>query len=895
MKRVLRNRRNAPIIISSDEDESEKNEKKEVKKKVVRKKISVEDDKKETINKGKRKRVGNVQVRSKRIKEQNVDENDDKDVITKEKVEECVRVKGVKRKKEDIDESDVSNERKVRLKRDLSVVKNSNEDLSLERPRKEIDIENFSTECVEWTDVDYICEVQNIDKQVAENIVKLFKDDNTIPFIARYRKSMTGGMEPDQLRSVKECFDRVKVIKHRAATIIKAVDKLGKWTPQIHSAITSTKSEDDLEYIYSMFKVKPKRSLAERAMLLGLGPISNAVIEGKKIPSISSLVDQENTELQSEQQVREGIVHIIADIISKNKDTFDKVRMLEKASTMEILTVRSKTNDTSKDRKKDLHGEKYEIYFNFKSNTRIIKPHQILAINRAESQKILAVKIVIPDSLVDRFKNYCSNIFRFGARASSLHSTLLKDSIDYAYKKFIKPLIVRRVRSELTEKAENASIEVFAINVKQLLLTPPVRGKVVLGIDPGFSHGCKLAVVSEQGNVLETAIIYPHRKTEGSEKSIQILTDLVRKYNSTVVALGNGTACRETEVFLSNLIKSNAFDPFDVSYTIVDEAGASVYSCSSEAKLEFANLDPNIISAISIARRIQDPLAELVKIEPKYLGVGMYQHDLPEKQLIQSLNEVVTEAVSFVGVDVNTASLSLLRKVAGLNLSRATNIIEWRNKHGPFLNRRQILNVRGIGKKTFEQCAGFVRILPETVVVAGSKVNKSEDPDNSLNFLDQTWIHPESYATADKFLKSSGCNVEEIGSLPFIEKIKSYVKDGGSSFHKKFQTDEATLEVIIKGLTMKKDEDIRVKSHSPLFRASLRNIEDLTNGTILSGAIRNITHFGVFVDVGVGRNGLMPTKWCKNQTLCIGQRVEVKVINVEHRRNRFTLELMKVL
>lgn len=885
MKRVLRNKQNAPIIISSDDDEDEK---KEIKRKVVKKEVQVEGEK----GKGK-KRVGNV--RGKKVKVENINEKDDNKVD-----EECIRVKGVKRKKEDTDES--HNAKKVRLKKDdLSVVvKKSKEDVSLEgqRKNKEIDIGNFPNECVEWTDVDYISEVENIDKQVAENIVKLFKDDNTIPFIARYRKNMTGGMEPDQLRSVKESFDRVNVIKHRAAVIIKAIDKLGKWTPQIHSAIMSTKSGDDLEHIYSMFKVTSKQSLAERAKSLGLGPISNAVIEGKEIPPLSSLIDREKKELQTEQQVREGIVHIIADIISKNKGTFDEVKILERASIIEIQTARSKANDTSKNGKRDVDREKYEIYFNFKSNTRIIKPHQILAINRAEAQKVLGVKIVIPDSLIDGFKNYCLNsLFRFGARPSSaIHLALLEDSIDYAYKKFIKPLIVRRVRSELKEKAENASIKVFSINVKQLLLTPPVRGKIVLGIDPGFSHGCKLAVVSEQGNVLETAVIYPHRRTEGgSEKSIKILTDLVRKYKSTVVALGNGTACRETEVFLSNLIKSNAFDPFDVSYTIVDEAGASVYSCSSEAKLEFASLDPNIISAISIARRIQDPLAELVKIEPKHLGVGMYQHDLPEKQLIQSLNEVVTEAVSFVGVDVNTASHSLLRKVAGLNVSRATSIIEWRNKHGPFLNRRQILNVKGIGSKTFEQCAGFIRILPETVTVTGSKVKKSKDPDNSLNFLDQTWIHPESYAIANEFLKSSGCNVEEIGSLSFIEKIKSYVKDGGSNFRKKFQTDEATLEVIIKGLTMKKDEDIRMKSHCPLFRASLRNIDDLTEGTLLSGAVRNVTHFGVFVDVGVGKNGLMPTKCCKGQTLCIGQRVEVKVVSIEHKRNRFILELIKAL
>ncbi|XP_043503760.1 S1 RNA-binding domain-containing protein 1 [Polistes fuscatus] len=884
-KETLRNKRSRLIFTSSDEDEDEK---KEIVKEVVKENVTVKDDKKATMNKG--KRVRNAHVRKKRKKEENVDENDDdEDAIPKEEVDKCMDVKNLKRSIKDEDDSQMtnSNAKKRKLEKDLSV----------EREKKNIDINKVCGECVEWTNVDYICEVQGIGKQQAQNIVKLFQEENTIPFIARYRRNMTGGMEADQLRFAKECFDKANAIKRRANTIIKAIDKLGKWTPEIHSAVVSTKSEDDLEHIYSMFKVTSKQSLAERAKSVGLGPISNAVIEGREIPSLFSLVDQEKTGLQTEEQIKEGIVHIIADVISKHKVIFDKVKMLEKEFIMDIHTVPLKTKDTSKNKKveKSVDKEKYEIYMNFKSKTSYIKPYQILAINRAESQKVLTVKILIPDRLVGLFKDYCMTFFKSGVQASNLHLTLLRDSIDYAFKKFIKPLIVRRIRSELKERAESASIEVFATNVKQLLLTPPVRGKIVIGIDPGFSHGCKLAVVSEQGNVLETAIIYPHKKTQNSEKSSIILIDLVRKYNGTVIALGNGTACRETERFLANLIKSKAFEPLDVSYTIVDESGASIYSCSTEAKLEFNNLDPNVISAISIARRIQDPLAELVKVEPKHLGVGMYQHDLPQKQLMQSLNEVVTEVVSFVGVDINTASHSLLRKVAGLNQSRATNIIEWRNKHGPFLNRQQILRVKGIGNTTFEQCAGFIRILPETVVVAGSKIKKSKDINESLNFLDQTWIHPESYPVAYKFIKSAGCNVEEIGSLSFIEAIKAFVEKDGPNFLNKFQTDEDTLEVIKTGLTTKKDEDIRMKFQSPLFRSCLRNIEDLTDGTLLSGAVRNITHFGVFVDVGVENNGLMPTRLCKGQTLYVGQRVEVKVVNVDHRRNRFNLELIRTI
>lgn len=880
MTRVLRNKLHVPVIISSDENEDIK----EIKKPDIKKRIKKEVNEKSTTTRS--KRTNNVEPKGKKkIKQEDIEEIDDKEVVLTKETEH-VKAKSVKRKNEDTDTAQISSKKQTKLKKSLPDIKSFNEDSS----SKPIHLKNNSTECLEWTDVDYISEVQDINKQIAQNIVKLFKDDNTIPFIARYRKNLTGGMEPDQLRSVKECFDQVKVIKQRATTIIKAIDKLGKWTPEIHSTIVSTKSIDDLEHIYAMYKVGSKQSLAEKAKLLGLGPVSIAVLEGKEIPPLSSLINPDKEELHSEQQVKDGIVHIIADSISKNKNTLEKVKMLQNTLVVDIQTSQLKANGVSKEGKKKIDEPKYETYFNFRSNTRFIKPHQILAINRAEAQKILSVKIILPDSLVDAFKRFCLTFYRSAIRASNLHLTLLQDSIDYTYKKFIKPLIVRRIRSELKEKAEHASIEVFATNVKQLLLTSPLRGKTVLGIDPGFFHGCKLAVVSEQGNVLETGVIYPHKKTGTTEESARTLVNLVKTYNCTILALGNATACRETEVFLSKLIEDKAFEPVDVSYTIVDESGASIYSCSSEAKSEFPDLDPNIISAISIARRIQDPLAELVKVEPKHLGVGMYQHDLPEKQLLQSLNEVVTEAVSFVGVDINTASHSLLKRVAGLNIARATNIIEWRNKNGPFVNRQQITSVKGIGSKTFEQCAGFIRIRPETALIA-----KPKDPKQCLNFLDQTWIHPESYSITNQFLKAAGCNVEQIGSIPFIEKIKSFVERNDASLCKKFETDEATLQVIIKGLSMQKDEDIRTKSNRPLFRASLKTIDDLSNGTSLSGAVRNVTHFGAFVDIGVGRNGLIPIKWCKGMTLCVGQYVEVKVINIDHSRNRISLELIKAL
>ncbi|OAD53888.1 S1 RNA-binding domain-containing protein 1 [Eufriesea mexicana] len=759
------------------------------------------------------------------------------------------------------------------------------------------DIPFNSVECKEWDVVDYISETNNVERHITENVVKLFSNDNTIPFIARYRRDMTGGMEPDKLRALKESLNHANLIKQRAEIILKAIDRLGHWSPNIYSVIVSVKCLDDLEHIYSLFKPASKRTLAERAKELGLGTISDLVLQGHTLPALSSIIDRKKDGLKSEQQIIDGIIHIIADTINKNKIVFDKVKELQSESVIKIETTKYKTNSKRTDNKeKDIH-RKYETYYDFNTNTKYIKPHQILAINRGEIQKILTIKITLPDSFERDFKKHCYKQYKVAMNVSKIHSKLLNESIDYAYTKFIKPLVVRRVRSEMKQKAEIASIEVFVTNVKQLLLTPPVRGKIILGIDPGFLHGCKLAVISEQGDILETGVIYPHKNVEGSyDKSVNVLINLVTKHKATILALGNATACRETEAFINKLIKSNAFGLIDVSYTIVDESGASIYSCSSEAKSEFPNLDTNLISAVSIARRLQDPLAELVKIEPKHLGVGMYQHDLPVKQLLTALNEVVSEVVSFVGVDVNTASRCLLKRVAGLNTSKANNIIEWRSKFGPFKNRHQLMDVKGIGSKIFEQCAGFIRILPETSITDNSEkcksINKSKQ---TCNLLDQTWIHPESYKIAERFLKYCNCNIENLGITEFIEKVKLCAEEGISTLAKKFDTNEATMEVIIKGLSMKKNEDVRLKYNSPLFRRSMFNINDINVGMSLTGAIRNSTHFGAFVDVGAGKDGLIPTRWLKNGTVSIGQRVEVKVLSVDPKRGRITLELVNAL
>ncbi|KAL6259586.1 hypothetical protein P5V15_009503 [Pogonomyrmex californicus] len=877
MKRNLRSKCNQPIIELSDSDDDtykiskkpkdedyviEEHEKKE--------KITV--DKEQPIKKRIRKNVQSKDVKRKSVKRKNQEKSLEIFSNKKSKLKASSST--------DFTDAKVSQSQNQKdlIKTDIK------EDLKI----KEKFNSSFS-QCAEWTDVDYISEINNVDRHIVENVVKLFKEDNTIPFIARYRKNMTGSMEADQLRALLDSFEQAKIIKNRAATIIKSIDKLGKWSPELHSTITSTKSLADLEHIYSLYKPSAsRRLLAEKARALGLGSVSDAILQGQKIAPLIFLVDEQREGLRNEQEVRSGIVHIIADLISKDKQIFDRVTSLRKTSVIEIHTTECKTTEDSK----NVNGRKYEQYFNFKSRVNAIKPHHILAINRAESQKIISVKIVIPDAFERAFKECC--LSRYATTCDQqeremIHWDLLNESIDHAYKKLIKPQVIRRVRSEMKEYAEKASIEVFATNVKQLLLTPPVRGKIVLGIDPGYRHGCKLAVVSGQGNVLETAVIYPHNNP--FKDAADALARLVNKYGCAIIALGNATACRETELFLTKVIKSEMFNTPNVMYTIVDECGASIYSCSPQAKSEFPDLDPNLVSAISIARRLQDPLAELVKIEPKHLGVGMYQHDLPEAQLTKTLSEIITEVVSFVGVDINTASLYLLQQVAGLTRSRSTSIIEWRTKNGPFKNREELLNVKGIGSKTYEQCAGFIRILPETATVSETTSERKKKSKSDFNPLDQTWIHPESYAIADKFVKHCQCKLNDIGTPAFIERINSQARTGYGKLAAQYGTDETTMETIIKALSMQKDEDIRSKLSQPLFRNSVRRIEDLTVGTVLSGVVRNVTHFGSFVDVGVGKEGLIHVTRMKKD-LHIGQRVEVKVVNVELTRQRIGLELM---
>ncbi|XP_069678482.1 S1 RNA-binding domain-containing protein 1 [Periplaneta americana] len=775
---------------------------------------------------------------------------------------------------------------------------------------------------MEWKEEDMVSEMEQIELWIARNIIRLFDEDNTIPFIARYRKEMTNDMSPEKLRDVKDSYEMVKSIKAKAATVMKNIAKLGKLTPYLERCIRGARSLNELDHIYSPFKPGSKNTLAERARQLGLEDAANAILTGSRIVYIEQLVNPEKKGLQSVKEVELGLQHIIADVISKDRGVLDFLHRMKEDAKTYIETTKARATKEPKNNAKNVKKEagsskdhhkdkvdvesKFENYFKFSMPVKYIKPHQVLAVNRGENLKVLSVKINIPDWVLRRLTNYCYSQWFCKGIQYPIRSRILDESIKDAYARLIQPLLVRQVRSELTKKAEHAAVEVFATNLKKLLLSPPFRGQNVLGIDPGYRNGCKIGVTSHTGNVLAMDVIYPRfgcKVDPHSDPNAFKLKDMLTKYKCEVIALGNGTACRETETYLSELIQYGWFAPLDVKFTIISEQGASIYSCSPVARKEFPDTDPNTISAVSLARRLQDPLAELVKVEPKHLGVGMYQHDVPEKQLSATLDEVVVECVSFVGVDVNTASDCLLRRIAGLNSSRAEKIIEWRSANGSFINRHQLKKVKGIGAKTFEQCAGFIRIIPETIQKGSSNFSGSSQSkktnvtdDDGENPLDRTWIHPESYSVAMKFISKCDVKLEDLGKPHFIEKVNRTVRSLGlQNLAAELNVPEALMKLISEGLQQTPEHDLRAQFQEPLFRRGVTSMEDIQTGAILTGRVQNVTHFGSFVDIGVGQDGLIPQSRLHSVRPQLGDRVEVKVYSVDLQRRRITLDLVKIL
>ncbi|XP_023443885.1 S1 RNA-binding domain-containing protein 1 isoform X2 [Dasypus novemcinctus] len=784
-----------------------------------------------------------------------------------------------------------------------------------------------------WDIVQVLSERTNIELWVCANIIRLFNDDNTIPFIIRYRKELINNLDADSLREVRQTLEELRAVAKKVHSTIQKIKKEGKMSECLLKALLNCKTFEELEHVSAPYKTGSKGTKAQRAKQLGLEVAARTLLENPGTLNLLSYIRPNVKGLSALQDIETGVQHILADMIAKDKDTLDFIRKL---CQNRYICIQSSLAKVSSKKVNDKDVDKFLLYQNFSCNIRNIQHHQILAMNRGENLKILTVKINISDGVKNEFCRWCvQNRWRPRSFARPELMKILYNSLDDSFKRLIYPLLCREFRAKLTSDAEKESVMMFGRNLRQLLLTSPVPGRTLMGVDPGYKHGCKLAIISPTSQILHTDVVYLHCG-QGFREAEKIKR-LLLNFNCSTVVIGNGTACRETEAYFADLIMKNYFSPLDVVYCIVSEAGASIYSVSPEANKEMPGLDPNLRSAVSIARRVQDPLAELVKIEPKHIGVGMYQHDVSQTLLKATLDSVVEECVSFVGVDINICSEVLLRHIAGLNANRAKNIIEWREKNGPFVNREQLKKVKGLGPKSFQQCAGFIRInqdyirtfcsqqtesagqIQEVAATSSGCVEvtnekqgkkKSKTAVNVVlkpNPLDQTCIHPESYDIAMRFLFFIGGTLCEIGKPEMQQKINFFLeKEGIEKISERLQTTVHTLQVIMDGLSQPESFDFRTDFDKPDFKRSIVCLEDLQVGTILTGKVENATLFGIFVDIGVGRSGLIPirnvteaklskTKKRRSLGLGPGERVEVQVLNIDIPRSRITLDLIRVL
>jgi len=715
--------------------------------------------------------------------------------------------------------------------------------------------------------VKILCNELNIGEVQVKNTIKLIDDGNTIPFIARYRKEATGGLDDVTLRKFYERLNYLRNLQDKKEEVKRLISEQGKLTKEIEEAIEKAETITEVDDIYRPFRPK-KRTRATIAKEKGLEPLANIILsqeyEENLLEIAKQYVDQEK-EILKEDDAISGALDIIAEEISDNAEYRKFIRNITFKEG--IIVTKAIKQETSP----------YEMYYDYKEAVRSIPPHRVLAINRGEREEFLSVKIEAP---FEKIISYLEDKIIKREKDKEYLQRVIKDS----YQRLIAPSIEREIRNELTEKAQEQAIKVFAENLRNLLMQPPVKGKVVLGFDPGFRTGCKVAVVDETGKLLDTATVYstaPQNDIEGSKK---IMKELIYKYNVDIISLGNGTASRESEIFISDLIKEIEKESGKkIYYVVVSEAGASVYSASEVAREEFPDINVSLRGAISIARRLQDPLAELVKIDPKSIGVGQYQHDVSQKRLDETLKGVVEDVVNSVGVDLNTASVSLLSYVAGINSSIAKNIVEYREKNGKFKDRKELLKVKRLGEKTFEQCAGFLRI-PE-----------SENP------LDNTAVHPESYGVCIKFLEVLGLSLEDVKNKNLSNLDELVEKNGGAEeIARKINCGLPTLLDIIKEIK-KPGRDPREELPPPIFMSSVMEIEHLKPGMILKGTVRNVTDFGVFVDIGVHYDGLLhksqiSDKFIKHpmEVLKVGDIITVKVLEVDLRRKRIALSMKDI-
>ena len=690
--------------------------------------------------------------------------------------------------------------------------------------------------------------------------IKLIDEGNTIPFIARYRKPVTGELNDEQLRTLDERLKYLRNLEEKKKTVVDSITEQGKMTDEIMSKIAMAETIVAVDDIYRPFRPK-RKTRATEAKAKGLEPLADIFLKQEKNKNpeeeAKAFVNEEKGVANVAEAIQ-GAKDIIAEMVSDNDEFRKAIRNIVVKHGLIVSNTKNPEEKTP-----------YENYYDYSEGVNKIPGHRILAINRGEKEKVLNVKIEMPE------ENIIASLDKVIIKGESQFKPLLKEAIEDGFKRLIKPAIEREIRSQLTEKAEDGAITVFGQNLKQLLMQPPIAGRNVLGWDPAFRTGCKLAVVDNTGKVLYTTVIFPTAPQNKVAESKKIVLDIIKKYNVSLISLGNGTASRESEAVIVDIIKEC---PTKVEYIIVNEAGASVYSASKLATEEFPNFDVGQRSATSMARRLQDPLAELVKIEPKAIGVGQYQHDMNQKKLDEALSNIVEDCVNNVGVDLNTASAPLLEYVSGISKTIAKNIVEYREENGQFQSRKDLLSVEKLGPKAFEQCAGFMRI------------REGKEP------LDYTSVHPESYSSAKKLLKKYGFSTKDIlgGNIHLTDEIKD-VKEVAEEIG----TDPITLRDMIKELE-KPGRDPREEMPKPVLKSDVLDFDDLKEGMELKGTVRNVIDFGAFVDIGVHQDGLvhiseMSNKFIKHplDVVSVGDVVDVRVLSVDKERKRIQLSMKK--
>ncbi|MCG1024011.1 Tex family protein [Sutcliffiella horikoshii] len=721
---------------------------------------------------------------------------------------------------------------------------------------------------LEWNEkneqlVNLLVKDVEVSKAQAKKVIALLEEGNTVPFIARYRKEQTGSLDEVQIRAIMEKWQYIQNLENRKEEVIRLIEEQGKLTPELKANLLKSTKLQQVEDLYRPYKQK-RRTKATVAKEKGLEPYAQWLLTFPSSPSLEEKAQNflsEEKEVTSIEEVLEGAKDILAETFSDEPSYRQYIRDLTFKQGKVVSTVKKAEKDEK---------EVYAMYYEYEEAISRILPHRILAVNRGEKEDVLRLSISAP---TDRVIDYLNR--QVIKRESSIATPLVKEAIEDGYKRLIEPAIEREIRKELTEKAEEQAIHIFSENLRNLLLQPPLKGRVVLGVDPAYRTGCKLAVVDEIGKVLHISVIYPHTGANKREEAIKKLLDVLATYKIEVIAIGNGTASRETEQLIAEVMRESGNS---ISYLIVNEAGASVYSASDLAREEFPDLQVEERSAVSIARRLQDPLAELVKIDPKSVGVGQYQHDVAQKRLAESLNFVVETVVNQVGVNVNTASSSLLQYVAGLSKTVANNIVKKREEDGKFASRADLKGIPRLGAKTYEQCIGFLRIID------------GKQP------LDRTGIHPETYPDVKKLLKQLGASEKEIGTAKLQEALKGV---DVAKLAEDLSIGPITLQDIIDSL-IRPERDPRDDMPTPLLKQDVLKMEDLQKGMELEGTVRNVVDFGAFVDIGVKQDGLVHISKLSNRfvkhpldVVSVGDIVTVWVDGVEVNKGRVSLTMLQ--